>query len=202
MKLLPALLLVVPVLTAPVALAAGDDTSHGGHGGNGAAMEHDAHDMDQMNDHMTDQMGDHMDGMDHMSGQEHDEAPVDAGLLGQPGNAADVNRTVKMVMNDTLRFEPASITVKAGETVRFFLINQGSQDHEMILGSMAELREHAEMMRKMPNMRHHAPNMAHLKPGQRGAIVWHFDKPGTVNFACLIPGHMEAGMKGTITVEP
>ena len=66
---------------------------------------------------------------------------------------------------------------------------------------MDELKEHAELMRKMPGMEHDEPNMATLKPGQRGDIVWQFDKPGTVDFACLSPGHMEAGMVGKVKVK-
>jgi len=57
------------------------------------------------------------------------------------------------------------------------------------------------MMRKMPGMQHAEPNMVTLAPGKRGGVVWQFSKAGQVDFACLIPGHMEAGMKGLITVE-
>ena len=35
---------------------------------------------------------------------------------------------------------------------------------------------------------------------QAGEIVWQFTKAGVVNFACLMPGHYEAGMKGAIQV--
>jgi len=57
-------------------------------------------------------------------------------------------------------------------------------------------------MQKFPGMEHDAPYMAHVRAGQRGDIVWHFNRPGTFDFACLIPGHYEAGMTGTITVRP
>ena len=39
-----------------------------------------------------------------------------------------------------------------------------------------------------------------LKPGQRGGLVWQFGEAGTVDFACLIPGHLEAGMVGKVAV--
>ena len=100
-----------------------------------------------------------------------------------------------------MRFTPATITVKKGETIRFFVKNAGKVPHEMVVGSLQELKEHAEMMRKMPQMQHAEPNMVTLQPGQRGGLVWQFDQPGTVDFACLIPGHMEAGMVGKIVVE-
>lgn len=121
--------------------------------------------------------------------------------VGKPGDPAKVDRTIEVVMDDTMRFTPATITVKKGETIRFFVKNAGKVPHEMVVGSLQELKEHAEMMRKMPQMQHAEPNMVTLQPGQRGGLVWQFDQPGTVDFACLIPGHMEAGMAGKIVVE-
>jgi uncharacterized cupredoxin-like copper-binding protein len=123
-----------------------------------------------------------------------------ASAVGTPGKAADVRRTVEIKMNDSMRFVPDAITVKAGETIRFFIRNNGKLPHELVIGSIAELKEHAEMMRKMPGMEHDEPNMITLKPGQRGGLVWKFDQPGSVDFACLIPGHMEAGMIGKVVV--
>ncbi|WP_313951781.1 cupredoxin family protein [Accumulibacter sp.] len=123
-----------------------------------------------------------------------------ASAVGQAGKAADVTRTVEVSMDDSMRFVPDKVTVKAGETVRFFLKNVGKVPHEMVIGSMAELKEHAEMMRKFPTMEHEEPNMITLKPRQRGGLIWKFDQPGSVDFACLVPGHMEAGMIGKVTV--
>ena len=113
------------------------------------------------------------------------------GAVGRPGDPAKVNRTIDITMDDTLRFTPNRIYVKAGDTVRFSLKNTGKITHEMVIGSKDELKEHAEMMRKMPDMKHTEVNMARLSPGQSGSIVWQFDKHGAVDFACLVPGHME-----------
>ncbi len=121
--------------------------------------------------------------------------------VGKPGDPAKVDRTIEVVMDDSMRFTPANIAVKKGETIRFFVKNTGKVPHEMVIGSMKELKAHAEMMRKMPQMQHAEPNMVTLQPGQRGELVWQFDQPGTVDFACLVPGHMEAGMVGKIVVE-
>lgn len=44
-------------------------------------------------------------------------------------------------------------------------------------------------------------NMVSVAPGESGELVWRFDRPGTVAFACLVPGHFEAGMRGEIEVE-
>ncbi|GAA3713231.1 cupredoxin family protein [Oceanisphaera sediminis] len=121
--------------------------------------------------------------------------------VGRPGTAAEVNRTIEVVMSDDMRFSPAQIEVKAGETVRFFVKNKGKLAHELVIGNLASLQEHAEMMRQMPTMQHAEPNMISLQPGQMGGLIWTFAQAGTVDFACLIPGHMEAGMKGSIAVE-
>ena len=122
-------------------------------------------------------------------------------MAGKPGDPAKVSRTIEVTMDDSMRYTPDKISVKAGETVRFLVRNSGKIQHEMVIGSMDELKEHAELMRKMRGMEHDEPNMATLKPGQRGDIVWQFDKPGTVDFACLSPGHMEAGMVGKVKVK-
>ncbi|MEQ1591391.1 MAG: cupredoxin family protein [Thiobacillaceae bacterium] len=133
-----------------------------------------------------------------MSGMQDD---AHASLAGKPGDPAKVSRTVKVTMDDSMRYSPNKIDVKAGETIRFFVRNTGKIQHEMVIASMDELKEHAELMRKMPGMEHAEPNMITLKSGQHGDIVWQFDKPGTVDFACLMPGHMEAGMVGKVMVE-
>lgn len=119
---------------------------------------------------------------------------------GQPGDPSNVSRTIELTMDDTMRFSPAEIQVKAGETVRFFIKNSGKISHEMVIGSIAELKAHAAEMQKMPGMKHAEPNMITLGPGQRGGLVWKFSQAGTVDFACLIPGHLEAGMAGKVKV--
>lgn len=129
-------------------------------------------------------------------------AALQGEAIGAPGDPAQVKRTIFVEMDDTMRFRPASIEVKAGETVRFLLANKGQTAHEMVLGDPEELKEHAAMMRQMGNMDHGGPNQAHLAAGQRGAVVWRFTQAGEVKFACLVPGHMEAGMVGEVTVQP
>lgn len=141
-----------------------------------------------------------MAGVAHGAMPAHSQAPTYA--AGRPGDPARVTRTVPLQMDDSMRFTPADITVTAGETVRFFVVNQGQLVHEMVIGTRAELDQHAEMMKTMPGMSHAEPNQISLKAGQRGGIVWTFDKAGTFAFACLVPGHKDAGMVGTITVSP
>jgi uncharacterized cupredoxin-like copper-binding protein len=123
-----------------------------------------------------------------------------ASASGQPGDPAKVRRTIKVDMSDAMRFTPAQAKVKSGETVRIVVTNSGKVKHEMVLGSMEELRAHAEMMKQYPAMHHEQPNQVLIEPGQSGEIVWQFARAGIVDFACLQPGHFDAGMKGRIVV--
>jgi len=120
--------------------------------------------------------------------------------IGKPGVAAKAARTINVDMNDTMRFTPANISVKQGETVRFVIKNSGNLKHELVLGTEKELKEHYEVMKKNPEMEHSDPNMVTLAPGKSGEIVWQFTKAGKVDFACLQPGHYDAGMKGAVNV--
>ena len=119
---------------------------------------------------------------------------------GQEGDPRKAKRTVKVEMADTMRFNPAVVRVKRGETVRFVVHNGGKLMHEMVLGTEEDLAKHAELMKKFPEMEHEAPYMAHVKPGATQQITWTFSKPGTFHYGCLEPGHWEAGMKGSIVV--
>lgn len=74
--------------------------------------------------------------------------------------------------------------------------------HEMVLGTLDELQKHAALMRKFPEMEHDDPNAVSIEPGQTGELVWRFTKTGDFDFACLVPGHFEAGMRGKIVVRP
>ena len=120
--------------------------------------------------------------------------------FGRQGYPENVTRTVEVDMADTMRFTPDSLTVKAGDTVKFVVKNSGQQMHEMVIGTENELKKHAELMRKHPGMEHEEPYMAHVASGKKEQIVWQFVKAGEYHFACLIPGHLEAGMRGRIVV--
>ena len=123
-----------------------------------------------------------------------------ASSIGQAGDANKVSRVVNIEMTDAMRFKPSSVTVKQGETIRFALKNTGQLQHEFNLGSEADLKAHAALMQKMPGMEHDEPNMANVAPGATGEVIWQFTHAGKVNFACLHPGHYEAGMKGSVNI--
>lgn len=121
---------------------------------------------------------------------------------GIAGDAATVRRTIPIAMDDRMRFTPDHITVREGETVRLRVHNRGKVLHELVIGTPDELAAHAELMKKYPGMEHDEPYMAHVDPARRADIIWTFNRPGSFQFACLLPGHFEAGMVGRITVIP
>lgn len=132
----------------------------------------------------------------HAGGHDDHEAAV----YGAPGEAAQVSRTIEVQAADNMRYTPAAIAVRRSETIRFVVKNTGKLPHEFVLGNAKSLKEHADVMRRYPDMEHEDPNMAKVAPGGTGELIWKFTQAGTVEFACLIPGHFEAGMKGHIRV--
>ena len=121
------------------------------------------------------------------------------GIAAEPRQA---RRTVEIRMTDDMRLSPSHLEVAEGETLRLRAVNAGRVMHEIVVGTPEELAVHAELMKKHPGMQHDEPYMAHVPPGRRGDIVWTFNRPGEFAFACLIAGHFEAGMRGTIRVTP
>src|SRR5438093_316741 len=119
------------------------------------------------------------------------------------GRAADptkASRTILVEMRDSNEFSPAEITVRQGEIVRFVAVNAGIEMHEMVLGTMQDLKDHAAMMKKHRDMHHDEPHIAHVAPGNSGVIAWEFTKPGEFYFGCLVDDHFEKGMVGKIRV--
>ena len=138
--------------------------------------------------------------VDHAQRHRYDASRVEDTDFGREGDPGKVSRTIEIDMADTMRFTPARVAVRRGETVRFVIRNNGRQLHEMVLGTVDALSAHAALMKRFPNMEHSDPNMAHVKPGTSGEIVWQFSKAGVFQFACLQPGHYEAGMVGKVVV--
>lgn len=130
-----------------------------------------------------------------------DPATVEETSFGHAGNPQKIARTIRVGMSDAMRFTPSDIKVKKGQTVKFVIGNGGQMLHEMAIGTVEGLKEHAELMRKFPEMEHSEAQMAHVKPGEAGEIIWQFSKAGEYVFACLIPGHFEAGMAGKVVVQ-
>lgn len=115
-----------------------------------------------------------------------------------PGMKPD--HTIEISMADTMRFSPESLEITQGDVVRFVLTNAGALQHEFVLGTNESLVEHSALMMKFPNMEHEEPYMAHVDPGKDMDIIWKFSQAGNFEFGCLLPGHFDAGMKGSISV--
>jgi uncharacterized cupredoxin-like copper-binding protein/Cu/Ag efflux protein CusF len=132
------------------------------------------------------------------SGGHHDMA------VGEPGDEAKVTRTIDVTMfeNDDgeMLFQPNTLEVEQGQTIRFNIVNDGEIEHEFVLDEKEKNVEHRELMMRFPEMEHDDPNAIQLDAGERGSIVWTFTNAGTFEFACLIPGHYESGMHGAIEV--
>ncbi|MEB0047843.1 MULTISPECIES: cupredoxin family protein [unclassified Pseudomonas] len=154
-------------------------------------------------------------------------APVQTYDFGQPAPAAKATRNVEVVMGD-MSFMPKAIDIKAGETVRFVLVNKGQLLHEFNIGDAAMHAKHQQEMLNMqqsgmltpttmkgmdhsamigmdhgsmkPGMKHDDPNSVLVEPGKTAELTWTFTKATNLEFACNIPGHYQAGMVGKLTV--
>ena len=141
--------------------------------------------------------GDDAHGSDVHHGSEDDHHD---GAAGRPGEADRVDRVVAIGMSDAMDYTPETLAVATGETIRFDVSNDGELVHEFVLGTTEEILEHHELMLRFPGMEHEEPNSVSLKPGMSGQVIWEFGEAGEVSYACLQPGHYEAGMKGVVRV--
>jgi uncharacterized cupredoxin-like copper-binding protein len=134
-------------------------------------------------------------------GHSHEHAGFSAG---EPGNAKRAARVVQVTMRESdgkMVFVPERVEVRRGEQIRFVLRNNGALEHEFVLATRDDNLKHAEAMKKNPQMEHDDPNAKRLQAGQSGQIVWRFTNAGEFEYGCLIPGHREAGMIGTVVVK-
>lgn len=123
---------------------------------------------------------------------------------GEPGNPKKPARTVVVTMREgdgTMIFNHNHVEVRRGEQIRFVLQNTGELDHEFVLATTKENDKHAQEMMKNPEMEHDDPNAKRVAPKKAGELIWRFTKAGEYEFACLIPGHREAGMHGKVVVK-
>jgi uncharacterized cupredoxin-like copper-binding protein len=143
--------------------------------------------------------------------------------FGQAAKAGPGTRTVTITMKDNV-YEPETVAIKAGETVRFVIVNKGDFLHEFALGQPNDHAKHQDMMKMMMDhgmitatgINHVAMKMDHSKmgmgahahgpesgsvlvePGKQAELTWKFTKAMKVEFACTIPGHYESGMVGNL----
>ena len=118
----------------------------------------------------------------------------------EPGSTSP--REVRIEMDDTMRFTPSAIELKAGEPVRLVVVNRGKLRHELVLGTEAELAHHAREMKSGSAAHHHDDNAIEVEPGQTKTVTRVFTQTTQLGMACFEPGHFEAGMRGTLKVVP
>jgi uncharacterized cupredoxin-like copper-binding protein len=121
--------------------------------------------------------------------------------FGRPADPRKAQRSVRVEMIDRMRFSPAEIAVKRGESVRFVVENKGKVMHELVLDTMDGLKQHAEHMKHHAGMVHDEPSAVHVAPGKTGVLGWQFTKVGVFYYGCMVPGHFEAGMVGKVIVK-
>jgi uncharacterized cupredoxin-like copper-binding protein len=138
-----------------------------------------------------------MESHSHSHGEASEHGPSASALVAQV-----VGRSMAIDMGDHMRFSPERIQVEAGETIRMIVSNSGQTEHELVIGTEEVIRSHAESMKKGSAHDHGTAGGASitLGPGQTGELVVTFPDVGTLQMACLIPGHYEAGMRGVLQV--
>ena len=154
------------------------------------------------------------------AGGTHGSGHGETTAAGELGKAAEVSRIVEIEMFDNY-YDPETINLNAGETIRFVVKNQGQLVHEFNIGTpdmhathqdemvmmvqhgalLPDRIDHEKMVMDMgggKTMEHNDPNSVLLEPGKSAEVVWKFAKAGDLEFACNVPGHYAAGMVGTI----
>ena len=183
MKNLIILTAAVALFSTPV-LASGSHS--GGHGHNQPKIQSGGH-------------GHANEGHGHAENNGHDMM-----MVGEPGKASKVSRTIKVEMRETddgdMIFKPSNLRVKRGETIKLMISNKGELAHEFVLDEHKGVMKHKALMERFPEMEHEDPNSIRLESGKKGEIIWRFSNKGSFEFACLIPGHYDAGMKGVVAV--
>jgi nitrite reductase (NO-forming) len=81
-----------------------------------------------------------------------------------------------------MRFDTSELKAHAGELVALRLENQHGAPHSFDIDELGV----------------HVP----VSAGKQGLILFKAAKPGTYTFYCSVPGHRQAGMQGTLVVEP
>lgn len=123
---------------------------------------------------------------------------------GLKGEQTAASRIIQIVMRETddgqMLFEPADMTFDKDETVVLSFKNTGANKHEFVMDTEEKIQEHKIEMEEGEVMDHIDDNVVVLEPGETGEIVWTFAKSGSFSFACLVPGHYDAGMHGKMTV--
>lgn len=110
---------------------------------------------------------------------------------------------VEVTLSDTLKIDPATMTVPAGAPVTFVVRNTGKALHEFVLGDEADQAEHEMEMAAAGGMSmpKDEPMAIGVEAGQTKELTVTFDEAGAILAGCHVVGHYPAGMKATVTIE-
>ena len=97
-----------------------------------------------------------------------------------PTPAAPAPLVVTVKAQD-LMFDPMSLTAKVGQPITINFQNTGALEHSFVIDAL--------------NVK-----LEHIQPGQTASVTFTPKAAGTYEFYCDVPGHRDAGMKGTLTV--
>ncbi|WP_349408558.1 cupredoxin domain-containing protein [Pseudalkalibacillus sp. SCS-8] len=135
------------------------------------------------------------------------------------GEDATNGNTIKITASE-MKFEPSTIKLKKDQEYEFVMTNEGQVFHDFVedeleieMISMSEMPEHPEQTSMIDKLLGTKKAYAHgdkkdmktlhmnSNPGDTVSIKFIPKETGTFEFYCSVPGHKEAGMKGTIIVE-
>jgi uncharacterized cupredoxin-like copper-binding protein len=117
-------------------------------------------------------------------------------------HSTTADRVVNVAMRD-IAYDPAAVTVKAGETVRFVFNNEGKLPHDAFIGDEAAQVEHEKEMREADADGKGGGHDAHgivVDPGDIGSLTYTFKAGDMLIIGCHQVGHYAAGMKVALTV--
>lgn len=129
---------------------------------------------------------------------------------------AGAARTITMEGTDTLKYNPATIRAKPGETLRVVLTTKSQMPKAAMAHNFVLLAEGTEVMKFITDAArartteyipaaHKASILAYTSLAGAGETVEVTfkapDKPGSYEFVCTFPAHYQGGMKGTLTVQ-
>jgi uncharacterized cupredoxin-like copper-binding protein len=125
---------------------------------------------------------------------------------GDDDTSSGDTRTVEIDMVD-IAFDPDTLEVSPGETVRFVFTNTGGVAHDAFIGDEAAQADHEADMRAEDDDDMHGGGHGEddtdgvtVEPGDTGELTHTFDDAGTIQIGCHQEGHYQAGMKITIEV--
>lgn len=130
---------------------------------------------------------------------------VSSAGYGSPAPATKADRTVAVNILPSLRYDPAALSVRPGETVVFKVTNEATAVHEFVLGDTKVQGDYQKMMAGMgsaPMTMRDQANVVDVQPGQTKQLAWTFptSSKGSVIYGSHQPGDYAHGLKGIITV--